>query len=383
MFCTNCGKQIPDDSVFCPECGARIDLDGELQESKTTTLKQDWPNAPTSTQANNTVSNDNQAPIQNSKPPKKSAARIVIPVVVIAIVAVVAIAGFLTKGFGLLGDSGVNGVPVRESVNDYSWDELSQLSSAISAAGSDEEALTIAKDYHLCNPDGTLDGSQTKAVELPNGISSSVKIIGFNHDDKSDGSGKAGITFAFTEIVMYAPMSTRGSNGGGWKYSDLRAQLNSDFYDALPKDLRSEIVEVNKSTNNVGAVYDASEKTFNTSCVNGTPDKLWIPSYTEVVGDISNQDEGMVEILNGEGDQYQLYQNLNVSPSGEFVEDAVPLSDAAGVDYSKAHDPGIQWLRTPDPIDKRYAYTVNNLSNLYNEGHTVAYTYGVAPCFCI
>ena len=24
MFCTNCGKQIPDDSIFCPECGTRV-----------------------------------------------------------------------------------------------------------------------------------------------------------------------------------------------------------------------------------------------------------------------------------------------------------------------------------------------------------------------
>ena len=24
MFCTNCGKQIPDDSMFCPECGAKV-----------------------------------------------------------------------------------------------------------------------------------------------------------------------------------------------------------------------------------------------------------------------------------------------------------------------------------------------------------------------
>lgn len=25
MFCTNCGKQIPDDARFCPECGAQMD----------------------------------------------------------------------------------------------------------------------------------------------------------------------------------------------------------------------------------------------------------------------------------------------------------------------------------------------------------------------
>lgn len=24
MFCSNCGTQIPDSSVFCPECGAKM-----------------------------------------------------------------------------------------------------------------------------------------------------------------------------------------------------------------------------------------------------------------------------------------------------------------------------------------------------------------------
>lgn len=24
MFCINCGKQIPDDAIFCPYCGAKI-----------------------------------------------------------------------------------------------------------------------------------------------------------------------------------------------------------------------------------------------------------------------------------------------------------------------------------------------------------------------
>lgn len=30
MFCGNCGKQIADDSVFCPECGERIDGAGSV-----------------------------------------------------------------------------------------------------------------------------------------------------------------------------------------------------------------------------------------------------------------------------------------------------------------------------------------------------------------
>lgn len=39
MFCTNCGQEIPDDSVFCFSCGAKVDVGGnqtaarELQQS--------------------------------------------------------------------------------------------------------------------------------------------------------------------------------------------------------------------------------------------------------------------------------------------------------------------------------------------------------------
>jgi len=34
MFCTNCGKQIPDGSKFCPYCGAKLSLAGESEESQ-------------------------------------------------------------------------------------------------------------------------------------------------------------------------------------------------------------------------------------------------------------------------------------------------------------------------------------------------------------
>ena len=46
MFCTNCGKQIPDDARFCPECGAQTE-----------------PQANTASTANqaNTYSQQNQA----------------------------------------------------------------------------------------------------------------------------------------------------------------------------------------------------------------------------------------------------------------------------------------------------------------------------------
>lgn len=399
MYCINCGKQIPDDSVFCPECGTRVDasLNAEtLDETPTTILnktseevfptpeeqfvqKADFENF----NAQQTPYSSNAPTPQDAKRSKKSVARIVVPVVaLVVVIAAVVVAGMLTNWFGLAGGS----VPVKSSVNDYTWEELSTISDEISAAPSQEEAINIAKRYHLCNEDGTLDGSQTKTVELSNGVSSSVKIIGFNHDDKSDGSGKAGITFAFTEIVTYAPMSTRGSNKGGWQYSDLRAQLNSDFYDALPEDLRNEIVEVNKSTNNVGAVYESKTKTFDTSCVSATPDKLWIPSYTEIIGDVrgttTNDPEGFAEILSEEGHQYQLFSDNGIDQDNTPAE-LLSQNVAKNVDTSSALDSGLRWTRTSDPTNFQFAYTVHNANGHCNECHTVGNTYGVAPCFCI
>ena len=188
-------------------------------------------------------------------------------------------------------------------------------------------------------------------------------------------------------MIGFEPMSTRGSNEGGWKYSDLRTQLNSSYLDMLPADLRNQIVEVNKSTNNTGKAYDSSLKTFDVSCVTTTPDKLWLPSYTEIVGIIDNEtpdstQEDMAELLNAEGSQYQLYADLGVSQTDK-VTNAVSLNTADNIKVPGQQNQELHWTRTPNPVDSNYAYTVNNLDGTCNESHTVAYRYGIAPCFCI
>ena len=33
MFCTNCGKEIPDDSVFCDFCGSRVQTEEEREKT--------------------------------------------------------------------------------------------------------------------------------------------------------------------------------------------------------------------------------------------------------------------------------------------------------------------------------------------------------------
>ena len=47
-------------------------------------------------------------------------------------------------------------------------------------------------------------------------------IIGINHDDLADGSGKAGLTFLTTSTGIWSPMNAIDTNAGGWEKSELR-----------------------------------------------------------------------------------------------------------------------------------------------------------------
>ena len=92
----------------------------------------------------------------------------------------------------------LKGVKVKKKVDKYTWAELAKISDAMTESGSRKAALKIAKKYKLCDKKGKLDGSQTKRMTLSKG-ETSVRIVGFYHDDLSDGSGKAGITWQFVD----------------------------------------------------------------------------------------------------------------------------------------------------------------------------------------
>lgn len=77
MFCTNCGKKIADDSVFCEFCGAKIDLDtkseSSTQKEVTKEVVADKPKeatvqpAPTVNNANTTVNAVPKEPMSKKK----------------------------------------------------------------------------------------------------------------------------------------------------------------------------------------------------------------------------------------------------------------------------------------------------------------------------
>ena len=248
----------------------------------------------------------------------------------------------------------------RQAVEDYSWDELSQISQKIAAASSDTEGLEIAKKYNLVSAAGTLDGTQAKTLQLSDGTSVKMRIAGFRQDERADGSGKAGITLVADSTVGERAVSDSGN--ADWGSSTLRSWLNDEFASELPDEVASKIVEVNKTTTR--ATDMSSQET--------TADKVWIISYSELVGTL---DSGSYRysIYTPEGAQYKLFADLGCTWGANSEH------------YKVAGGIGRWWLRSPDPLDASCHIAPNNENGApgYARNCAVSSGVGVVPAFCL
>lgn len=373
MFCTNCGSQQKDGAKFCTVCGAPLGQAAPVE-----------PVIPVTAGSS----------AASAESPRRSRGPVIAAtvLVILAVVAVVGVAAVVTDGFGLMGPSSeppVVATPqsspteapqttpepeetpepepdpapeVRATVEEYSWDELSEISELISSAGSDEEATEVAVRYHLCNEDGTLDGSQTKRFELTDGTSVTMQIVGFNHDELAGDTARAGITFISRGIVGEHAMNADDSTSGGWRDSDLRAWMNDELWDKLPSDVAGAIVPVAKLSNTAGETTDPSD-------VEATTDALWAPSYAELGGHMDIDDDDHDDVYNAEGEQYQLYADLGTR--WDKPNDILAIS---GVDR--------WWERTADPMDGRYFMCVGDDGTPWY-AHTPKNEFGVVMGFCV
>lgn len=199
---------------------------------------------------------------------------------------------------------------VKPSLDDYSWEELAQISREIQSAPSHEKALEIAAAYHLVNSKNSLLSEDTKSFKLSDGTKAQVQIVGFRADTLSDSNVPAGITFMFRTPVAARTMNDDVATGG-WEQSSLRAWLAEDGLALLPNSLRKQIHSARKLTNNTGATKDAGS-------ITPTDDKLWLPSMSELCGyqaseTFSKDSEYLSDLYSEEGNQYQLYQEQEIS----------------------------------------------------------------------
>ena len=93
----------------------------------------------------------------------------------------------------------------------------------------------------------------TTTITLTTGEVIEMRIIGFNHDDKSDGTGKAGITLEMTHcLATKYQMNSTGTNKGGYAVSKMRTETLPTIKETLPEEWQSVIKMVDKKSANGG-----------------------------------------------------------------------------------------------------------------------------------
>lgn len=232
--------------------------------------------------------------------------RFIIGGVAAAVVGLGAI-GAATHGFGI--PDYLDGI--RSSLDDYTWDQLQEISLKIKAAETRNEAREIAKRYHLLDADGHIPYPCTKRVKLTNGLEVGAQLVGIRHDELLDGTGKAGLTFMFDAGIVERDAAAQPLSAG-WADCELREWLDNDGLKLLPNELRALIKGVKKVSNNVGVARSAS-------CLSELPATLWLPAMVELCGvqppeSFTEDFHYLADIYNGEGKEYQLFRELKVSP---------------------------------------------------------------------
>lgn len=310
----------------------------------------------------------------------------------------------------------------REALDRYlalgamSWPEIKALSQRIADAPSDGEALSIAKVNNLVDSSGRLHGNPVKAVELTDGRVVDVQILGFRHDRGADGKSR-GITFAFSDSIVFAPMAARRKHlleylearrqaeeaedmealkaleelgiaeaTISWENTDLRAWLNEGMpaleapagVDSgqptgllVPPDLVQCVTPVmKKSISGHLEDEDAGVVALN--------DKFWVLSTAEIFGPQTWYSASALNVLvNAEGHQYQLYHDMAVD---ESKANPVLFKDLIGASKPQSS----YWTRTQCPKSgkmSRFRFISGEGNALFKGGASSRHC--VAPCFCV
>ena len=180
---------------------------------------------------------------------------------------------------------------VAKDAKDWTLDEQKAVAEDIAAKGEASPAYAKAKV--------AMDAGTKFSVKLTNGKTMEYRIVGINHDDLADGSGKAGLTFeAANDALDQQRMNATNANAGGWEKSELRDRLNTgDLWALLPSELQSKVKSVTKMTDNKGGGTPSA-----------TTDKVFLVSTTEVYGNFWSNDH-----LQSDGTQYEYYASKGVT----------------------------------------------------------------------
>ena len=228
---------------------------------------------------------------------------------------------------------------VNKDAKDWTLGEQKAAATDIAKNGTSSVVYAKAK--------AAMEAGTKFSAKLTNGKTLEYRIVGINHDDLADGSGKAGLTFEATNTVLGAQrMNATQTNAGGWEQSELRGRLNSgDLWSLLPSELQSKVKAVTKMTDNQGGGKAGTPS--------ATTDKVFLLSSTEVWGNIDS-----------DGTQYEYYKSKGVTTSSH-----------SGVSLGSW-----SWTRSVDPSSSTSFRRVGGDGGCFSNYATG--TYDVSPAWC-
>ena len=223
---------------------------------------------------------------------------------------------------------------VNKDAKDWTLDEQKAAATDIAKNGTSSVVYAKAK--------AAMDAGTKFSTKLTDDKTLEYRIVGINHDDLADGSGKAGLTFEATNSALgYQKMNATNTNAGGWEKSELRGRLNSgDLWSLFPAELQSKVKAVKKLTDNQGGGKAGTPT--------ATTDKVFLLSATEVWGDMQS-----------DGTQYEYYKSKGVTTSN----------------YSGASSSSHHWTRS--------VYPSNSTSFRFVHGSGAWSSYQATNTYCV
>lgn len=387
MFCTRCGAKVEEGAKFCTNCGAPIEHEDDTKPMGRVQPGQKQPASPVipvqPVEPPRPIEPAAAQPVGSTLPKTSDTARTVMLVVLVAAIVFIGMA----VGYGLYasnntetGGSASNtqgsvaststatesdDPEVRSELADYSWSELSQIASLMESQSSTTDALSIAQKYNLVQSSHRLAGD-SKSLQLSDGTTVNMQLVGVCHDDLSSSSGKAALSFISTNEVGSHRMAQGTTTDGGWEASELRTFLGQDVYSMLPNDVKAGVVSVQKQSNNVG-------QTLSVSSVSSTSDYVWAPSIKELAGNVDwsygtdpSNSSNYNAVFNAEGTQYEYFAQQGIVNNDGNV--ALSLGDT-------------WWTRSTGPSTGRGRYIeANGDPSGYGNSND---TRGVVMGFCL
>lgn len=220
----------------------------------------------------------------------------------------------------------------------------------------DADATTIA----LLSENGTIQNyysvGDEKTITLSTGEQVTFVILGFDHDDLSDGSGKAGVTFGMKNLLAATDvMNSTSTNVGGWEQSRMRTVTMKNLYRQLPPNWKAVIKSVKKDTTAGGG----------TTAQVTTNDKLWLLSEVEVDGTTTAG-------LSNEGEQYEYWKTVNDGTISSNRIKKLANGDSIATYW---------WFRSSN-ISNSVGFRCVNSTGVVGRNNS-NYSYGVCFGFCV